>query len=109
MISISVCAYMTSIYTLTLLNMQEVISMEQGITTHNYGFYASVYENVGDSLVPYWSATLGDKYSDKTFYVSSAFHMDLIKNTQVKAFINDLISNNTSITSYSEIYTDPIQ
>lgn len=51
----------------------------------------------GDGVVPIWSATLGDRYYQKTFFVENLGHIDLIYDVAgVLPFINDLIAGNTS-------------
>lgn len=49
---------------------------------------------------------MGDKYSEKTFYVINVDHMGLIRDSQVKLFVNELIANNSSTGSYSNIEPD---
>lgn len=50
-----------------------------------------------------WSATLGDRYPEKTFYVTGVDHVNLIKNAEILAFINDIINGNCSVENDSII------
>ncbi len=67
-----------------------------------------VYSNTkdGDELVAVWSATLGDKYSSRTFYAKNVNHMGLVSNLEVRAFVNQLIDGKTSTSSYTNIFTN---
>ena len=57
----------------------------------------------GDNMVPVCSATLGDKYGNKTFFVSGVDHASLVDDSQVLSFINRLIVGNTSVSAFNKI------
>ena len=57
----------------------------------------------GDSMVPVCSATLGDKYSNRTFFVSKVSHASLVEESQVLLLINRLIVGNTSLSALNKI------
>lgn len=54
----------------------------------DWSIYYNTYD--GDSLVPTWSATLGGKFSNRTFYVS-ANHMGLVSKPESLQYIIQLI------------------
>lgn len=60
----------------------------------------------GDELVGIESATLGDKYSGRTFFVQNVSHMDLIYSSEVQSFITQLIDGNTSTNAFEDIFAD---
>lgn len=64
------------------------------------------YTYSGDSLVADWSATLGDKYSARTFYAQNVSHMGLISDLNVTSFIIQLIEGNASTDSFNNIFID---
>lgn len=68
----------------------------------------SVYSNTtqGDSLVAVWSATLGDRAANRTFFAKDITHMGLVSNGEVKMFIKGLIEGNTSVSAYPNIHTN---
>lgn len=61
----------------------------------------------GDGLVPTWSATLGDKYSNRTFYVNDD-HTGMIMNENVIEFMIKIIDGNHSTSQVTGVY-DEIQ
>jgi len=67
-------------------------------------WYVYSNTNYGDKLVAEWSSTLGDKYPSRTFYVCNTSHMGLVSDTEVRDFVTQLISGNTSTSSYSDIF-----
>ena len=71
-----------------------------------WNWYVDSYIDEGDSVVSAGSATLGDKYPSKTFYVKNVNHMGLVQDSQTCHFISQLISENTSTSSYSKIYNN---
>ena len=57
----------------------------------------------GDSLVPVWSATLGDNQPLRTIYAKEMDHMDLVNNDECLEYISQLISGNSSLTGFSRL------
>lgn len=55
----------------------------------------------GDSLVPVWSATLGDRQPNKTIYAENVNHMGLISNEDCLNHISKLISGNNTLDTSS--------
>ena len=51
----------------------------------------------GDSLVPVWSATLGDSQPNRTIYAKNVDHMDLIDNDECLNYISNLIRGHTAL------------
>ena len=51
----------------------------------------------GDKVVVEWNATLGDRYAEKTFYVTSITHIELVSSDDVLDFVNDSIMGTTTI------------
>ena len=68
----------------------------------------SIYSRTahGDELVPVWSADLSNKYASKTFYANNIYHTWLVSNTNVKNFILQLISGNSSSESFNNILSN---
>jgi hypothetical protein len=60
----------------------------------------------GDSLVATWSATIGDRTADRTFFADGVTHLGLISEPQVLNFITRLINGSTSIVSLPDIHCD---
>ena len=58
-----------------------------GLTHVDFNFVKSVEENVGDSLVPYWSATAGVPVTDGRVTIYNGGHMKPIHSTSI---INDI-------------------
>lgn len=54
-------------------------------------------------MVPTWSATLGEKYSQKTFYVKNVKHTGLVRDVETISFVKSLVKGDTSVSSYSNI------
>lgn len=52
------------------------------------------------------SATLGDRYENKTFFVTNADHMSLIWRNDTVKFINCLIDNAVEISDFPYIYEE---
>ena len=66
----------------------------------------SVYDDtpLGDSLVTTWSATIGDRTSNRTFFAENIAHISLVKNAFLNQFIAQLINGNTSVAAYAQIH-----
>ena len=60
----------------------------------------------GDSVVPIWSATLGDRTPNRTFYAEDVGHTWLVKDPALIDFIAQLVVGNTSIPSNSNIHNN---
>ncbi len=71
-----------------------------------WDWYVDSTTDEGDELVAVWSATLGDKYSSRTFYAENVNHTNLVYNYYVQNFVIQLIGGNTSIPSSGIIKTD---
>ncbi len=69
--------------------------------------YAST--SLGDSLVPTWSATLGDHSPYNTFYANGTGHSGLVINSEMIRFVAQLIDDNTSLASYNILSADEPQ
>ena len=70
--------------------------------------YTSSLTESGDSLVVTWSATLGNRCSNRTFYAHNVDHTSLVENNSVTRFIIRLIKGNTSITNLSDVIKENI-
>ena len=68
----------------------------------------NVYDNtiLGDSLVATWSATIGDRTTDRTFFAENVDHMQLVNKAEVIRFVAQLINGNTSVVGYTSIHTN---
>ena len=68
----------------------------------------SIYDEtlLGDSLVATWSATLGDRTSNRTFFAKNVDHIDLVQDTELIAFVSQLIDGSSSVTAYTNIYAN---
>lgn len=84
------------------IDTTEVVSYESGEWISN-----SCQE--GDSLVPVWSATLGDRQPSRTIYAANVNHMELIGNANEDSnggyqecldYIVQLISGDSSLSGY---------
>jgi hypothetical protein len=69
-----------------------------------WDWYIYEYTYDGDQMVAEWSATLGDRYSNKTFFAEDVSHVGLVANSNVKLFIAQLIQGNTSTSAFANIY-----
>lgn len=57
----------------------------------------------GDSVVPEWSATLGDRYSDRTFYAQNIPHFSLIWDNEVISFVKNVIEEDIEVSDFVHI------
>ena len=78
------------------IDTTEVVSYESGEWISN-----SCQE--GDSLVPVWSATLGDRQPGRTIYAENVNHMGLIKNEECLNYIVELIKGNSSLVGFEHL------
>ena len=60
----------------------------------------------GDGIVTDWSATLGDVYTNRTYYAVGVSHINLINNMDVLDFIVALIVGDSTPPSDSVILTE---
>ena len=74
------------------------------IETTGLNWSVDSYTTDGDGTVAKWSATLGDKYANKTYFVENVGHIDLINNHNVKTFIKNIINNDTSTSQFDNIF-----
>ena len=51
----------------------------------------------GDTMVPEWSVTLGNRYSTQTYYVDGVSHTQLIEDANTLTLIKRLVRNYTSV------------
>ena len=70
----------------------------------------STEENIGkgDSLVPVWSATLGDRQPNRTIYAKDISHMELISNEDCLNCIVNLINGHTTLPVDSALSQDMV-
>lgn len=68
-----------------------------------WDWYEYTSTEAGDSLVAIWSATLGDRAPDRTFFAEGCYHMDLAKNYSVLQCVKRLLNGDTSIADLSNI------
>ena len=76
-----------------------------GVHFNMWDWYVNDYNN-GDGTVLTGSASLGDRYPDRTFFLSGVDHMELIKTSESLILINRLIVGNTSTTGISGVTPD---
>ena len=62
--------------------------------------------NNDDTVVVEWSATLGDNYTDRSYFAKDVLHGNLTSDADVVNFVIDLINGSASTDSYDYISED---
>ncbi len=75
--------------------MAKILSLLHAVTL----FFVSLPQ----IALPVSSATLGDRYSSRTFFAKYVSHVDLVYDLQVLSFVNRLINGSTSVSDLSKI------
>ena len=86
--------YISSYYTNSLTTVCSFTLSESSVCEH-------AKTNYGDSMVPVWSASLGDRYRNKTYFFENQDHTLMVMNnaTIISNFVFAIIANRTPSTS----------
>lgn len=82
------------------------IQTAETIEYNMFEWFIHTFTERGDSLVPEWSATLGDKYSSKTFFTKETNHMKLIADREIISFTIQLIDGDISVAPFENIFRE---